>query len=72
MKSFTIVTAAGTVYQVSPMADQPNAYEVSLAEDSTLFFLGSTGTWSTGDFAPPFSDFNVAEIGKLIEFELKS
>jgi len=72
MKSFTITTAAGTVYKVSPMKDQPNAYEISLGEDTALFFMGSTGTWSTGDFAPPFADFDVMEIGKLVEFELKS
>ena len=72
MKSFKITTAAGTIYKVTPMKDQPSAYEISLGDESTLFFLGSTGTWSTGDFAPPFADFNVPEIGKLIEFELKA
>lgn len=72
MKTFTITTATGTQYNVSPMKDQPSAYEISLGEDSTLFFLGSTGTWSTGDFAPPFADLDITEIGKLIEFELKA
>jgi hypothetical protein len=33
--------------------------------------MGSKGQWSTGDFAPRFLDFDISEIGKLIEFELK-
>ncbi|MDB5019949.1 MAG: hypothetical protein JWQ28_1076 [Pedobacter sp.] len=71
MKAFKITTAAQTTYTVSPLKEKPNAFEVSKDKESCLFFIGSKGDWSTGDFAPPFSDFDILEIGKLIEFELK-
>jgi hypothetical protein len=71
MKPFTITTAKGTTYQVSEMKGTPNAYEVHKDAENCPFFMGSKGQWSTGDFAPPFADFNIDEIGKLIEFELK-
>jgi hypothetical protein len=72
MKTFKITTAANTTYTVSPMTDKPDAYEIHKDEEHCLFFMGSKGQWSTGDFAPPFIDFDIAEIGKLIEFQLKS
>jgi hypothetical protein len=72
MKAFEITTAANTAYTVTPLKNQVNAYEVSKDKEICLFFMGSKGGWSTGDFAPPFVDFDIAEIGKLIEFELKN
>ena len=71
MNPFDITTAANTTYTVKPLKDKKDAFEVRKGKESCLFFLGSTGTWSTGDFAPPFADFDINEIGKLIEFELK-
>jgi len=71
MSPFTITTAANTTYTVSPMKDKQDAFDIRKDGESCLFFLGSSGTWSTGDFAPPFLDFDINEIGKLIEFELK-
>jgi len=71
MKSFKITTAANTTYDVKELKETPNGYEISKDDESCLFFMGSKGKWSTGDFAPPFADFNILEIGKLIEFELK-
>jgi hypothetical protein len=71
MKSFAITTAKGTTYDVSEMKGMPNGYEIYKDGDNCPFFMGSKGQWSTGDFAPPFADFNIDEIGKLIEFELK-
>lgn len=70
MKAFKITTAGHNTYTVRPMKDKANAFEISKDKESCLFFRGSTGDWSTGDFAPPFADFNILEIGKLIEFEL--
>jgi hypothetical protein len=72
MEKFEITTAANTTYSVVPLKDKPNAFEVRKGEEHCLFFMGSKGQWSTGDFAPPFVDFDIAEIGKLIEFQLKS
>ena len=72
MKSFKITTAKGTTYDVSEMKGTPNAYEIYKDCENCPFFMGSKGQWSTGDFAPPFPDFNIDEIGKLVEFELKS
>jgi hypothetical protein len=71
MKSFTITTAKGTTYDVLEMKGTPNAYEIYKDGENCPFFMGSKGQWSTADFAPPFPDFNIDEIGKLIEFELK-
>jgi hypothetical protein len=71
MEAFKITTAAQTTYTVTPLKDTANAFEVSKGKKHCLFFMGSKGDWSTGDFAPPFADFNILEIGKLIEFELK-
>jgi hypothetical protein len=71
MNAFEITTAAHTTYTVSPLKDMANAFEVSKNKEHCLFFMGSKGDWSTGDFAPPFADFNITEIGKLIEFELR-
>lgn len=71
MRTFKITTSGLITYTVRPMKDKANAFEVSKDKENCLFFMGSTGDWSTGDFAPPFPDFNISEIGKLIEFELK-
>jgi hypothetical protein len=71
MKTFEITTTGQTTYKVTALKHQVNAYEVSKDTESCLFFMGSKGEWSTGDFAPPFADFEIPEIGKLIEFELK-
>lgn len=71
MSPFEITTAAKTTYTVTPMKDKKDAFEIRKGKESCLFFLGSSGIWSTGDFAPPFLDFDINEIGKLIEFELK-
>jgi hypothetical protein len=72
MKNFEITTAANTTYTVLPLKDKPNAFEIRKDDEHCLFFMGSKGQWSTGDFAPPFVDFDITEIGKLIEFHLKS
>jgi hypothetical protein len=72
MKPFKITTAANTIYTVSEMKGTPNGYEISKDSETCLFFMGSKGQWSTGDFAPPFVDFDTNEIGKLIEFKLKA
>lgn len=72
MKEFEITTAANTTYTVLPMKDKPDAFEIRKGQENCLFFMGSKGQWSTGDFAPPFIDFDIIEIGKLIEFHLKS
>lgn len=71
MKVFKITTAKGTTYDVAEMKGTPNGFEIYKDGQNCPFFLGSKGKWSTGDFAPPFSDFSIMEIGKLIEFELK-
>lgn len=71
MKPFTITTAQGTNYEIADMKGTPNAFEIYKDGENCPFFMGSKGQWSTGDFAPPFTDFNIDEIGKLIEFELK-
>lgn len=72
MKPFQITTALGTTYTVTEMKGPPLGYEISKGSETCIFFMGSKGQWSTGDFAPPFPDFDINEIGKLIEFELKS
>jgi hypothetical protein len=71
MKPFKITTALNTTYTVTEMKGTPKGYEIKKDAESCLFFMGSKGQWSTGDFAPPFPDFDINEIGKLIEFELK-
>lgn len=71
MKPFQITTARGTTYEVSEMKGTPNGYEIYKDSENCPFFMGSKGHWSTADFAPPFADFEIDEIGKLIEFELK-
>ena len=71
MKPFQITTAKGTTYNVSAMKETPNGFEISKDNENCPFFMGSKGKWSTGDFAPPFADFDISEIAKLIEFELK-
>jgi hypothetical protein len=71
MKPFQITTAKGTTYDVSEMKGTPKAFEIYKDNENCPFFMGSKGQWSTGDFAPPFPDFQTEEIGKLIEFELK-
>lgn len=71
MKPFQITTAKGTTYDVSEMKGTPNGYEISKDGENCPFFMGSKGQWSTGDFAPRFLDFDISEMGKLIEFELK-
>jgi hypothetical protein len=67
MTTFEISTAAHTTYSVKPLTEPADAFEISKGQESCLFFKGSTGQWSTGDFAAPFVDFDLNEIGNLIE-----